>query len=229
MRDGMTQEEQILYYVRTLDANALERALWKITPGTLELKNITTSGRTPCNLSNKNKGMNFETLPHGWWVDNGCFGISKGYKMHPEIHSVGSVLHVLTSMYYEIGISIFRVPLLETYKKVFKVLLDHGADPNHQLMDPWVKKEMYEKIHSDITGQTPLHFAVAQFDVEGVKVLLAAGANPTLEHEGCKTVVQMVEDQKKTLEQHVNYDYYTKNESLAQDATEIYDLIMKFK
>ena len=56
--------------VRTLDAEALERVLWKITPGTLELKNITTSNRTQCNLTNINTGMKFEKLAHGWWVDN---------------------------------------------------------------------------------------------------------------------------------------------------------------
>jgi len=231
MRDDMTIEQQILYYVRVLDRESLERVLWKITPGTLELKNITTSERTPCYLSNINKGMSFEKLAHGWWVDNGCFQISRGYKMHPKIHSIGSLLHVLTSLYYEIRLSVFHVALVENYKKMFKLLLDHGADPNHQLLHPWIEKEMFEKIFSDVTGQTPLHFAVAQFDVEGVKILLANGADPTLEHEGCKSVVQMVEDQKKNVDKDVHpysprdteTDFYT------QDTTIMYDLVMAFK
>jgi len=231
MRDNITEEEKILYYVRTLDTESLERALWRISPGTLELKNMTTSDRTPCNLSNINKGVSFEKLDHGWWVDNGCFQIFRGYKMHPKIHSIGSLLHVLTSLYYEIRLSVFHVPLMESYKKMFKLLLDHRADPNHQLMHPWVEKDYFEKICSDVIGQTPLHFAVAQFDIEGVKILLANGADPTLEHEGCKSVVQMVEDLKKNINKdihpysprHDDTDFYT------QDTTIMYDLVMEFK
>jgi len=231
MRDDMTAEERILYYVRTLDAESLERVLWKITPGTLELKNITTSDRTPCNLSNINKGMPFEKLAHGWWVDNGCFQILRGYKMHPRIQSIGSLLHVLTSLYYEIRLSAFHVPLIENYKKMFKHLLDHGADPNHQLMHPWVEKDYFEKICSDVTGQTPWHFAVAQFDIEGVKILLANSADPTLEHEGCKSVVQMVEDQKKNLDKdiHPYCGYHGDTKFYTQDTTIMYDLVMEFK
>jgi len=75
--------------------------------------------------------MKFGKLAHDWWVDNGFFEILRGYKMHPKIHSIGSLLHVLTSLYLEIRLSVFHVPLLENYKKIIKLLLDHGADPNH--------------------------------------------------------------------------------------------------
>ena len=231
MRNTMTEEEQLLYYVRTLDVESLERALWRIIPGKLELKNITTSNKTPCNLSNINKGMNFEKLAHGWWVDNGTFEILRGYKMHPKIQSIGSLLHVLTSLYYEIRLSGFHVPLLENYKKMFKLLLDHGADPNHQLEHPWVEKDYFEKICSDVIGQTPLHFAIAQFDIEGVKILLANGADPTLEHKDCKSVIQMVEDQKKNLDKDVHpySPYRTDTDFYKKDTTIMYDLVMDFK
>ena len=227
-----TQEEEIIYRVRTLDAQALERALWKIVPGTLELKDIETNNRTPCNLSNINKGMNLEKLAHhGWWVDNGCFGKLRGYKMHPKIHSIGSLLHVLTSLYYELRLSVFNVPLLENYKKVFKVLLDHGADPNKQLAHPFMDRNQFGKVYVDITGQTPLHFAVAQFDIEGVKILLDNGADPTLEHSECKSVVQMVQDLKdnKDKEIHPYSPYNTDSESYTHDTNIMYNLVMEFK
>jgi len=116
--------------------------------------------------------MKFEKLAHGWWVDNGCFGNLRGYQMHPKIHSIGSLLHVLTNLYYKVRLSVFHVPLLENYKKVFQVLLDHGADPNNQLMYPFVDEHQLEKMYSDITGQALLHSAVAQFDIEDVKIFL---------------------------------------------------------
>jgi len=80
-------------------------------------------------------------------------------------------------------------------------------------------------------GQTPLHFAVAQFDVEGVKLLLASGADPTLEHEGCKSVIQMIEDQKKNLGKdiHPYSPYHTDTDFYTQDTTILYGLVMKFK
>jgi hypothetical protein len=230
MRDDMTQEEQILYCVRTLDAEALERILWKRSE-TLELKNITTSKKSPCNMTNINKGMNFEKLAHGWWVDNGLFGHIRGYRMHPKIHSLGSVLHVLTSLYYEIRLSVFHAPLLKSYKTIFELLLLHGADPNHQLTHPFIEKDQFEKIYSDVNGQSPLHYAVAQFDVEGVTILLESGADPTLEYEGCRSVIQMLEDQKKNInkEIHPYSPYHTDIDFYNQDTGIMYDLVMKFK
>jgi len=226
-----TQEEEIIYRVRTLDAEGLENALWKIVPGTLELKNIETNHKTPCNLSNINAGMKLEKLAHGWWVDNGCFGNLRGYKIHPKIHSIGSLLHVLISLYYEVRLSVFNVPLLESYKKVFKVLLDHGADPNKPLHHPFMDSNQFEKIYVDLTGQTPLHFAVAQFDIEGVKILLDNGADPTLEHSGCKSVVQMVQDLKDNhgKEIHPYSSYHTDSESYKHDTNIMYNLVMEFK
>jgi len=80
--------------------------------------------------------------------------------MHPKIHSIGSLLHVLTRLYYEVRLGVFHETLLGNYKKVFKALLDHGADPNNKLTHPFVSEDHFEKIYSDVTGQTPLHFAV---------------------------------------------------------------------
>ena len=74
----------------------------------------------------------------------------------PKIHSIGSLLHVLTRLYYEVSLSVFHAPLLQNYKKVF----NHGADPNNQLKHPFVNEDHFEKTYSDVTGQAPLHFAV---------------------------------------------------------------------
>ena len=151
--------------------------------------------------------------------------------MHPKIHSIGSLLHVLTSLYYEIRLSVFHAPLLEIYKKIFKILLDHGADPNNQLMHPFIEMEYFEKIYSDVNGQTPLHSAVAQLDIEGIKILLENGADPTLEYKGCQSVIQMLEDQKKNISKdiHLYSPYHTDTDFYTQDTTIMYDLVMKFK
>ncbi|TGR32923.1 ankyrin repeat domain-containing protein [Mesorhizobium sp. M8A.F.Ca.ET.202.01.1.1] len=48
---------------------------------------------------------------------------------------------------------------------IIRILVDHGADPNMRGVNDW----------------TPLHYAVAIRSVEAIRLLLAAGADPTLE------------------------------------------------
>ena len=231
MQSHNTKEEQIIFYVRTLDAVALEHILWRNTADTLELKNIETNMMTSNGLTNINKGMSFEIMAHGWWVDNGTYKNVRGYKMHPKIHSIGSLLHVLTSLYYELRTSVFRTVLLESYKKVFRVLLDHGADLNNQLTHDCANSNMYGVVCAKIMGQTPLHFAVAQFDIDGVKILLANGADPNLEYQDCMSVVDMVEEQRTNHSKamHPYSPYPTNTDDYIRDTAIIYDLVMKFK
>jgi hypothetical protein len=231
MQSHNTKQEEIIYYVRTLDAVALEHVLWRRnTPDTLEIKNIETSRMTCSGLTNINQGMSFEMMPHGWWVDNGTYKNLHGYKMHPKIHSIGSLLHILTSLYYELRTSVFHTVLLESYQKVFKVLLDHGADPNNQLTHDFANSNMHGVVCAKIMGQTPLHFAVAQFDIEGVKILLANGADPNLEYVDCMSVIGMVEEMKTNHSKamHPYSPYSTNTDDYTKDAAIIYDLVMKF-
>jgi ankyrin repeat protein len=48
--------------------------------------------------------------------------------------------------------------------EIVRVLIDHGADPNGRGVNDW----------------TPLHYAVAMRDIVAIRLLLAAGADPSL-------------------------------------------------
>src|SRR6185295_11765063 len=65
------------------------------------------------------------------------------------------------------------------YQDLLKSLLAHGADPNARL----VKKPWYRTEHGDWVspvGATPFWLAAKADDVPAMKLLVAAGANPTI-------------------------------------------------
>ena len=217
------REEENIRFVRTLDADGLERASW-----------IGISANIETQKGNYNDIATMDCTKlydqHGWLRQDN-HDVACGIKMHLEIQSIGSLLHVLTSMYYEIRTSVFHKILLDKYKTVFSILLKFGADPNSQISHPYVNIVGMDRRDSvNVTGETPLHFTVKQFHIVGIEILLANGADPYLANAKCKSVVEMTRYQnqnlKKGLHPHiasVNVDHY------AIDNLKIYNMIMAWK
>ncbi|RUX42125.1 ankyrin repeat domain-containing protein [Mesorhizobium sp. M4A.F.Ca.ET.050.02.1.1] len=63
---------------------------------------------------------------------------------------------------------------------VIRTLIEHGADPDMRGVNDW----------------TPLHYAVAMRDVEAIRLLLAAGADPALRTriDDCSTALEEADD-----------------------------------
>jgi len=213
-------EEELIRFVRTLDISAVERALCR-----------GLSANTQTRKGNYNDITNMDSTKihdnHGWLHQNNH--AAPGIKMHLEIQSIGSLLHVLTSMYYEIRNSVFHKTLLDKYKNMFNVLLQYRADPNFQITHPYLNMTGFDGKNSvNVTGETPLHFAVKQLDIVGIEILLANGADPYLSHPKCKSVFEIVQDQNQSFKRYpyiadVNVDNY------AIDSLKIYNMIMAWK
>jgi ankyrin repeat protein len=69
-----------------------------------------------------------------------------------------------------------------THVALLRALLDKGADPNARLL----RKPWYRTFHGDWAnpvGATPFWLAAKANDVEAMRILVAAGANPTIPSE----------------------------------------------
>ena len=215
-------EEELIRFVRTLDISAVERALCR-----------GLSANTQTRKGNYNDITIMDSTKmydvHGWLNQD-----NHGIKMNLEIQSIGSLLHVLTSMYYEIRTSVFNKILLEKYETILRLLLRHGADPNSRITHPYLNIPYLNGMHArdsfNATGETPLHFAVKQLDIKGIEILLENGANPYLSNAECKSVVEMIRNQNQNLKRCVHpYMGYTNIDHYAIDNLKIYNMIMACK
>ena len=68
-----------------------------------------------------------------------------------------------------------------TYLELLKVLLDHKADPNEQLLKAlWFRPTSHNQEWVDKKGATPFWRAAMATDVAAMKILLAGGADPKI-------------------------------------------------
>ncbi|CAG5135318.1 unnamed protein product [Candidula unifasciata] len=140
---------------------------------------------------------------------------------------------------HELGWTALHVAAVNKKAKVVEILLAHGADPNS--LDEFstvalkAKEKQMNNLHVLLTREeefsdrlsnranfqncTPLHYAVLVNDLESVKLLLEAGADPTIENALGHRAVEYSRDgeAKSLIESYTKKFVEKKNEEEAEE------------
>ncbi len=137
-----------------------------------------------------------------WWVLSNQLRIIGGYGLIPVMFPSSSIVSMLTqatskARVRRTGISPLHLAAERNRDNVLEFLIEAGFDVNQQLSKE--RSRLYEDRRS-----TALYFSVINNNIDAVRVLLAAGANPNLDmfrplmvaaRQGCiQTVKLLVEN-----------------------------------
>ena len=122
-------------------------------------------------------------------IANGHYDLAKYFVEHganPNLASIdglAALYAVEDTEYAEVGWAPNPITAQEktTYLELLKVLLDHKADPNEQLVKAlWFRPTSHNQEWVDKKGITPFWRAAMATDVAAMKILLAGGADPKI-------------------------------------------------